>query len=481
MSLSIALANAGTGLTATARAIQVASGNVANAQTPGYSVRALQLTSATTGGQGSGVRVLGVERQVDPVLAGLMRSAGATRAEAEVQTGFWSAIEGALGVPGAPGSLTEAMGRLTGALVNAIDRPDLDNRLAAVVSAGTGVAAKLNALEAEVQAQRLAADTVIARDVAALDTGLARLQALGSDIAALRAAGQSTLDLEDERDRLLGTLSEIVPLRTLARPDGHLLVYTEAGMVLLDRQAADLEFQPAAAMTAGMTLAGGQLSGLTVNGRPVATDPGGPFAGGRLGAAFAFRDSDGPAMQAALDALARSLIARVEGPPTDPSAAPGTPGLFTDAGTALGASPAPGLAGRIALNPLVDPAAGGALWRLRDGLGGAAPGPVGDPAQLIRWLDALDRPVATVPGGPLQSLGAEVDALFSAVGLSSQAAADRASYAQAMETGLSDRALAAGVDIDAEMRRLLAIETAYAANARVIQAVDEMMKRLLEI
>jgi flagellar hook-associated protein 1 FlgK len=252
-------------------------------------------------------------------------------------------------------------------------------------------------------------------------------------------------------------------------------------MVLLDRKIASLDFQPAAVVTAGMTLGGGQLSGLTVNGREVPTGPGGPFSGGRLAAAFAFRDRDGPAVQAALDTLAQSLIARVEGPPTDPSAAPGAPGLFTDAGTALSPPPAPGLAGRLALNPLVDPAAGGALWRLRDGLGAAGPGPVGDPSQLVRWIEALDRPVASGPGTPLRALGAEVDALLSAVGQSNQAATDRVGYARALETGLSERALAGGVDIDAEMRRLVAIETAYAANARVIQVADEMLKRLLEI
>jgi flagellar hook-associated protein 1 FlgK len=37
------------------------------------------------------------------------------------------------------------------------------------------------------------------------------------------------------------------------------------------------------------------------------------------------------------------------------------------------------------------------------------------------------------------------------------------------------------VDTDAELRSILAIEKAYAANARVLQAVDEMLKRILEM
>ena len=38
-----------------------------------------------------------------------------------------------------------------------------------------------------------------------------------------------------------------------------------------------------------------------------------------------------------------------------------------------------------------------------------------------------------------------------------------------------------GVDTDTEMQKLLLIEQAYAANARVIQTVDELMQQLLEL
>ena len=38
-----------------------------------------------------------------------------------------------------------------------------------------------------------------------------------------------------------------------------------------------------------------------------------------------------------------------------------------------------------------------------------------------------------------------------------------------------------GVDTDQEMQKLLLIEQSYAANARVIQVVDDMMRRLMEI
>lgn len=478
MSIASALNNAGSGLAAAARAIQVASGNVANALTPGYAPRALHLSAATSG---AGVRVAGVERQTDPVLQGLLRTAGAAAAGSASQTRFWAAVETGIGLPGAAGSLSAALAGFDTALVSAADRPDLDTRLAAVAGAAGGLAAKLGSLESLVQAQRLEADAAIARDVAALNGGLERLHVLNQAVVQAQATGRPALDLLDEREALVATLSEIVPLRTAERPDGRLMVYTEGGAVLLDLQPAAVGFAPVPGMTAGMTLAGGQLSGVTVNGQPAGTGTAGPLAGGRLAAEFALRDRDGPQVQAALDALAAGLIGRFQDPATDPSTAPGAPGLFTDAGAALGGPPAPGLAGRLALNPLADPGAGGALWRLRDGLGAAAPGPAGDGAQLRRWLEALDRPVSPAPGTAQRSLAQELDETLSGIGQARQQAEDRAIYALSAQAALHQQALEGGVDTDAEMQRLIAIETAYAANARVVQIADEMLRRLMEI
>ena len=46
---------------------------------------------------------------------------------------------------------------------------------------------------------------------------------------------------------------------------------------------------------------------------------------------------------------------------------------------------------------------------------------------------------------------------------------------------ITSRLGADGVDSDAEMQKLLQYEQAYAANARVIQAIQTMMDQILEI
>jgi flagellar hook-associated protein 1 FlgK len=61
-----------------------------------------------------------------------------------------------------------------------------------------------------------------------------------------------------------------------------------------------------------------------------------------------------------------------------------------------------------------------------------------------------------------------------------EAIADLA-FATARHDELFQSLAGQGVDSDAELQKLLLIEQSYAANARVMQAVDEMLQRLMEI
>ena len=61
------------------------------------------------------------------------------------------------------------------------------------------------------------------------------------------------------------------------------------------------------------------------------------------------------------------------------------------------------------------------------------------------------------------------------------AAESESSVRNSRSETISGRLMADGVDSDAEMQRLLQYEQAYAANARVIQAIEEMMDQILRL
>ena len=79
------------------------------------------------------------------------------------------------------------------------------------------------------------------------------------------------------------------------------------------------------------------------------------------------------------------------------------------------------------------------------------------------------------------SFGEHVGNFVSAVSTARVRADGQQSFSNAQNTALKELELSAGVDTDAELQELLRIEQHYAANARVITTVDELMQTLLSI
>ena len=481
MSLSATLASALSGLTVNARAAETVSSNVANALTPGYGRRDIALATAPL----YGVQVTGVTRDVDERLVGDRRLADAAVGFADTRAGAADRISAVFGAPGDGDDLAGLIDAFAAALTEATSRPDLTARLDAAVVAAGRITDELGRRTDQIQDLRQTAEAAIGDDVARLNDGLKIVADLNAEILRQNAHGREVAGLLDQRQAALDSIGDIVPIRTYPRQDGAVAVVTETGGVLLDGgRPAVVGFTPATLIVPDMTLASGGLSGLTLNGRPV--DAGaafGPLSGGSLAAHFKVRDVDAPAAQDRLDALARDLVERFEDPAVDPTLGAGDPGLFTVNGAALDPADTVGLAGRLAVNAAVDPAEGGATWRLRDGIGAAAPGPAGLTTTLQALSAALDAPRLPATGGFAAARGAS--GLASDV--MSSAARDRAgaelglTFATARQEGLRDAELAKGVDTDAEMQRLLLIEQAYAANARVIEVVNTLLDRLTRL
>lgn len=478
MSISSALSNAATGLTASARAVQVVSSNVANALTEGYAARQLELMSSSLAGTGSGVRVAGVTRLVDPVLLGMTRDAGAKTQSGNSSATFWQRLEAEIGLPGE--GLSKALSTFDSALISATERPDLNSRLSAVATSAETLAQTLGQIHGAIQTLRTQADAEVARDVKALNSGLARVDGLNSEIVRLQASGQSTLGLEDSRQALITSLSEIVPLREYARADGRMTLFTSGGQLMLDINPQEVGFSQSHVIDASMSVGAG-LSRLTIGGRTVDMGSNGPMSGGRLSANFALRDTAGPSAQADIDALATTLVTRFQDTSADPSLLAGQPGLFTDAGAAVTGAPLSGIAGRLRVHAAILPSEGGDLWRLRAGINATAPGLVGDATQLRNLLGALNRPLSTTPGSAQISFAANLNDVTARISGQRQSAEDDATQSMAHLGELTQQMLVQGVDTDAEMQRLLAVEQAYSANARVITTADAMLRRLLEI
>lgn len=481
MSIIAAFNNAFSGMSAGSKLAEIASGNIANALTEGYARREAALSSRNLGGNGMGVTVVSVRRQIDEGLLQDLRLSQAKGSANQARLDFYSQIESLYGNPTDAQSLAGSVAGLERALIEAAARPESVARLSLVADSANQLVTGLNDAADKIAALRQNADRAIARDVETLNSALSNARDLNMKIRNLQARGQDVSGLLDQRQQVIDQISQIVPVRALQRQNGEIALFTSTGATLLDGKAAVFGFEPTPMITPEMSRSAGDLSGLTINGQPLSTAPnGGRLGEGGLSSHFLLRDTWAPAAQAEIDTLARNLIERFASPSVDPTLAPAEAGLFIDQAGPFDPVNETGLAARLALNSSVDPARGGQLWRLRDGINASTESGLADPSILNGYLTALQEKLPTSSGqnGNFAELIAQTAAGNSSHRLIAENdVAQQSSRTQALTSAL----LEGGVDTDKEMQDLMLIEQAYAANARVLQTIDQMLATILEI
>lgn len=480
MSISSAISNAVSGLTAVSRGTEVVSSNIANAATPGYGARTLNISSRSVYANGGGVHIDGVTRAVPAAILADSRSAQASFGRSHTAYGFFRTMETSLGKANEANSLNGLLTAFDTALSSATANPDIAVRLQEVASSARGLAEKLNSIGKDIATARTDADRNIATDVRRLNESLAEVARLNRQITIAQSKGQDASALQDMRQSAIDSISEIVPIQEVARGAGQIALFTKSGAALLDGTSpATIGFTAATSVSPAMSVANGQLSLLTLNGEALTSGQMALFKGGTLEANFKIRDEIAPDYQTRVDAYAVDLYQRFADPTVDPTISAGLPGLFTDGQTALAPASQVGFANRIQLNALVDESAGGQSWRIRDGIYAAAPGDVGDSTLLNNARSALsDR----------NGLGTATQSSFTlATQLMSFASVNRLngetnsqqdkSYLNSMTASL----LSYGVDSDKEFETLLQLENAYIANAKVLQAAHDMIDTILRL
>lgn len=321
-----------------------------------------------------------------------------------------------------------------------------------------------------------------------MNESLKAIQDLNNRISGAVNGNTDTAALEDQRQMLLDKISQIVPIKDIPRENGAIDIMTQEGVFLLTGSVHELKFSPAGVVPAGATYSpsGGILSGVTVGDQNL-TPGTGSFGvqTGALAGYFTVRDSVAPEFLSQLDSLAADLVNRFSGSTVDPTNSTGAPGLLTDAGGPVDPANITGIAGRLRLNAAIDPHQGGNVTRIRDGVGATSAGPSGNSDILNNILDAFTKsetaPTSSGLLGDHSSMGL-------AAGLSSIIGEARV-YSDALAASTKSRATTlyeaelgkTAVDTDAEMQSLLVIEQAYAANARVIQTVGEMLDILMRL
>lgn len=476
MSLTQAFNNAVSGLRVNSRSTQVVSSNLANAMTDGYGLRRLDRQAQDNGSIGAGVQAIGVTRHVNPQIVGSRRIADAELGYSKAHQSAAAGIGRLIGVPGEAGSLSDRFAKFKAAMLSSTADPSSASGLAATRDSLGELVTGITTAAHGIQDQRLRVDKEIAHEVERLNGALEQVDRLNSEITKMLQRGSDTSGLVDQRQQIIDSISENVPIQQLSRPGGQIALVSTMGETLVDDFPRKIEFKPVKVVDATMSIAGGQLGTLTINGRDMpATRPVGGLVGGRIEALFSTRDKVLPQAQSELDAITADLVGRLSDVAVDPTVAIAGGGLIDAHGPIDLVNPV-GLSARIKLHDNLSDAT-----RLRDGIGAAAPGPVGNTSVLSGWIDKLNSATTLFAGGPSRTLGGHFSEMSADVSGRQLSAKQNQTYATSRHAAVREEELAMGVDTDTELQLLMQLEQAYAANARVVRSADQMLQNLLEI
>lgn len=480
MSISNALATVVSGLNATSRQAQVISSNVANATTPGYAKREVSLSPDD---HGLGVKINGVIRTSDAFLTGNLRNATADVGYATALSDFFKFLEKVIGTPDNEASLSARVSHLEAAFITAASRPESEPNLIAAVNSAQNLASGLRDASNALQDQRSEADREISFAVDQLNFGLSRVEALNASIKSYSASGRDISALLDQRSQVIDSISELMPIQEINRSDGQVVLITKGGAILIDGRATKIDFKSSSYITSDMTISNGSLATLTLTDAAISTSGSGSLiSGGKIGALFEIRDVHAVQSQARLDALARDLIERLDA--ADQSRAVSQAGLMTDAGNSFDANKEAGLAARITVNKLFDQSQGGSPLLLRNGIGSHSGQAVGSSSLLSAYSESLIAPRTSNSSSmspaqrSLSGLTADILSLTAVQRLNEES---QLSFAATRRAALEDIAGTRRVDLDVEIQSLMVIEKAYAANSKLLQALNEMLDTLLRI
>jgi flagellar hook-associated protein 1 len=301
------------GLSAVQVQISIASSNIANANTAGYSREFANQAATVTGGAGSGVIITGISSNVDRLLLKSLIGANSDLGFADAVSNYLSQLQNLYGtVDGSStsdgtttgNSLANTLAAFESALSSLSATPSSKSLQSAALQALSNVATQLNQTSSGIQNLRSNADQDIASSVQSVNTDLQQIASLNAQIKQAAAAGQPTANLEDQRNTALEDIASKMNVSYYTTSSGDLQVYTSTGQALVDASGAHtIGYTTAANVTSSTTYTSGGFSGITVNGVDITSQ----ITSGKIGALITLRDKTLPAAQSQLDELAQQL------------------------------------------------------------------------------------------------------------------------------------------------------------------------------
>jgi flagellar hook-associated protein 1 FlgK len=253
MSLNDALAIAMGGLRANQASMSLVSSNVANAETPGYVRKSIDQVTTITGSIGSGVRIFGVNRELDAYIQAQLRTETSGAGYADLKSDFLKQLQSIYGNPDSTGTLENAFNGLTTAVQSLSTSPDSQSARIGVLNAAQVMAQQLNSMTQGIQTLRSAAETGIDDSVSTANNLMKQIAVINNQLQMNPLGGTSTdsatAALLDQRDQYITQLSDLMDIRVTTNAANQVTVFTNSGVQLVGNEAAILAFNAQGTVT----------------------------------------------------------------------------------------------------------------------------------------------------------------------------------------------------------------------------------------
>jgi flagellar hook-associated protein 1 len=485
MGLDLSLRTALSGLRTVQQGLNTVSGNIANADTQGYSRKIQTQSTVVTQGQNVGVQTGNIEREVDTALQRETLTQESRVANLTVLDRYLGQIETLHGTPESESSLGNVVGQLRDGFARLMDSPNSIPLQNEVVSLADNFARTINRLAEGIDTIRSNVQGEIGTSVDKINTQLKAIDDLNKQIRPAVALNQTVPDLEDKRDEAVRQVAEQIDINVMRRGDGTIGILDHYGQPFLEDSYQALS---TAATSIGPTDAyPGTIPPVRQGDPSTGKDVTGQLRSGTLGGLIELRDKTLPRFQAQLDEFSQTVSEMFQGAGltlfTDklgniPDDTPPTPTASVGYANQIQVSQA------VLNNPTI----------LRDG-DAATPTVAADSTLLRTIVDSVmgtSHTFQTSNLGPNSSLSTSLpgnaDFATYATELVSYQANLRATATSQLEpatslrdqlkTKLSDQS---GVNLDQEVSLLIQLQRSYSSSAQVVSTNRQMFNDLISI
>ncbi len=438
------------GLTSYTAAISVASKNISNASVSSYSRETLTLQTNATGS----VETSATKRVYDSFTVARLRTANEDKGKWDAENTTLSSIESIFSDSGSYG-LSSALSAFWSSWSDLEDDPSSSSARSTLTSNAENLASTFNTLSSELDSTGSDIDTSISDAVSEINDLSSQIADYNKQIRMSTNAGQDTSDLKDSRDAALQKLAGLINIDTYSNSEGDICVQIGSGGTLVEGISS--------ATVSSVSNATTGLQEIDLSSSTGEQDITSDVTGGSLGGYLEVRNDVIPSYEKQLDNLASTLISAVNSLHTSGYDLNGDSGLSFFTGTD---------AGTITVNSKItdDPS----LVAASSTSGSTSNGTVA--SSIAALQDSLEMNNGT------QTFSDYYNSLVSKLGTAVSTASSK--YSQASDTLTSCQTLrdsVSAVSTDEELSNLTLYQDAYAACAKVMTALDELLKTLIDM